>query len=297
MTITPEQAARRAADGLAPQRDPGRIAPILADLARYWHAHPDMRLGQIVVSAIGAHGVPDVFYPEDDRPAAWLAKAAADCPPAPDLRALVEEYGAAECTHGVAVASGPLDMPAPDEEAKVNATKAALLAAIDRLRQPARDEATPVAWRYRRHADYAWRFRDAAPDDAHRIPAMRAAGFEIHPLYDVATPAASQAERVPCAGWVLRANGRWYLAAGDYEARAVPADVTASPRDLDAGPGRWDVSIPEFGRRRILRTDEGEPDDLAPSPLTPPATLRLAMFAAEDAIAELCTAGLRAIGR
>ena len=246
MTITPEQAARRAADGLAPQRDPGRIAPILADLARYWHAHPDMRLGQIVVSAIGAHGVPDVFYPEDDRPAAWLAEAAADCPPAPDLRALVEEYGAAECTHGVAVASGPLDMPAPDEEAKVNATKAALLVAIDRALG-----------------------RTAAP----------------------------QAERVPCAGWVLRANGRWYLAAGDYEARAVPADATGDSRNLDAGPARWDVSIPEFGRRRILRTDEGEPDDLAPSPLTPPATLRLAQLAAEDAIAELCTAGLRAIGR
>ena len=109
--------------------------------------------------------------------------------------------------------------------------------------------------------------------------------------------AAPQAERVPCAGWVLRANGRWYLAAGDYEARAVPADATGDSRNLDAGPARWDVSIPEFGRRRILRTDEGEPDDLAPSPLTPPATLRLAQLAAEDAIAELCTAGLRAIGR
>ena len=250
MTITPEQAARRAADGLAPQRDPGRIAPILADLARYWHAHPDMRLGQIVVSAIGAHGVPDVFYPEDDRPAAWLAKAAADCPPAPDLRSLVEAYRAA-----IVARTGA-----------------------------ARDSVALPAWR----DEYEFAKKMEADAKAALLAAIDLA---------LGRTAAPQAERVPCAGWVLRANGRWYLAAGDYEARAVPADATASPHDLDAGPGRWDVSIPEFGRRRILRTDEGEPDDLAPAHLTPPATLRLAMFAAEDAIAELCSAGLRAIGR
>ena len=288
MTITPEQAARRAADGLAPQRDPGRIAPILADLARYWHAHPDMRLGQIVVSAIGAHGVPDVFYPEDDRPAAWLAKATADCPPAPDLRALVEAYRAAIVARtGAACDSVALDTAAWRDEyefaKKMEAdAKAALLAAVYDLacEAPITDKAA----------------RATCERLGIDVPKWAA---EVRARIESATApsAASQAERVPCAGWVLRANGRWYLAAGDYEARAVPADVTASPRDLDAGPGRWDVSIPEFGRRRILRTDEGEPDDLAPAPLTPPATLRLAMFAAEDAIAELCTAGLRAIGR
>ena len=227
MTITPEQAARRAADGLAPQRDPGRIAPILADLARYWHAHPDMRLGQIVVSAIGAHGVPDVFYPEDDRPAAWLAEAAADCPPAPDLRALVEEYGAAECTHGVAVASGPLDMPAPDEEAKVNATKAALLVAIDRALG-----------------------RTAAP----------------------------QAERVPCAGWVRVAPNRWHLTVGHLRATVYVSTTGVS----------WRVAVMLDGEHIL---SSSEVDDHTATSVAP------AQLAAEDAIAELCTAGLRAIGR
>ena len=28
-------------------RDPARIDPILADLRRYWHAAPDLRLGQM----------------------------------------------------------------------------------------------------------------------------------------------------------------------------------------------------------------------------------------------------------
>jgi hypothetical protein len=57
-------------------RDPARIARILARLARHWHAHPDLRLGQIVVNAtkaaIAGAGsferpltINDVFYVED----------------------------------------------------------------------------------------------------------------------------------------------------------------------------------------------------------------------------------------
>lgn len=56
-------------------RDPKRIEPALRALAMYWHAHPDLRLGQIVDNASQFAGVSDIFNMEDDRLVAgiqWL---------------------------------------------------------------------------------------------------------------------------------------------------------------------------------------------------------------------------------
>lgn len=47
-------------------RDPTRIPRILALLAEYWQAHPDLRLGQIVTNATNEEA-PGVFYFEDDE--------------------------------------------------------------------------------------------------------------------------------------------------------------------------------------------------------------------------------------
>lgn len=43
-------------------RDPKRIDPFLKRLSAVWKANPDLRLGQLVVNALG----PDPFYVEDD---------------------------------------------------------------------------------------------------------------------------------------------------------------------------------------------------------------------------------------
>jgi len=61
-------------------RDPSRIDPILARLAAYWHAHPDLRLGQIVVNAVKAPwprvaDAVDVYSIEDDKLAAAFPEA------------------------------------------------------------------------------------------------------------------------------------------------------------------------------------------------------------------------------
>lgn len=47
-------------------RDPNRIDEVLEALREYWVAHPDMRLGQILVNLIGAKFAVDIFYVEDD---------------------------------------------------------------------------------------------------------------------------------------------------------------------------------------------------------------------------------------
>lgn len=47
-------------------RDPWRIERIVALLASYWRRNPDLRLGQIVVNALGVNS-PEVFYAEDDE--------------------------------------------------------------------------------------------------------------------------------------------------------------------------------------------------------------------------------------
>ena len=53
-------------------RNPDRITPTLAALEAAWRAHPDWRLGQLIVNACprGAGACPQIFYPEDDQ---WLA--------------------------------------------------------------------------------------------------------------------------------------------------------------------------------------------------------------------------------
>ena len=69
-------------------RDPARIDPILADLRRYWHAAPDLRLGQMVMGLLNLSGAPRYgeFNAEDDKVAAYLAAWAAANPPPPDHR-------------------------------------------------------------------------------------------------------------------------------------------------------------------------------------------------------------------
>ena len=72
-------------------RDPARIDPILADLRRYWHAAPDLRLGQMVMGLLGLlnlSGAPRYgeFNAEDDKVAAYLAAWAAANQPPPDHR-------------------------------------------------------------------------------------------------------------------------------------------------------------------------------------------------------------------
>jgi len=47
-------------------RDPNRIDEVLEALREYWVAHPDMRLGQILVNLIRAKFAADIFYVEDD---------------------------------------------------------------------------------------------------------------------------------------------------------------------------------------------------------------------------------------
>lgn len=46
-----------------PPRDPARIEPVIAALRAAWYAHPDLRLGQLIVNA----GHPDPFNIEDDE--------------------------------------------------------------------------------------------------------------------------------------------------------------------------------------------------------------------------------------
>ena len=69
-------------------RDPARIDPILADLRRYWHAAPDLRLGQMVMGLLNLSGAPRYgeFNAEDDKVAAYLAAWAAANQPPPDHR-------------------------------------------------------------------------------------------------------------------------------------------------------------------------------------------------------------------
>lgn len=49
-------------------RGPERIDVILQELAVFWKANPDWRLGQLIVNVIGpAAPCPLIFYAEDDR--------------------------------------------------------------------------------------------------------------------------------------------------------------------------------------------------------------------------------------
>ena len=99
-------------------RDPARIDPILADLRRYWHAAPDLRLGQMVMGLLDLSGAPRYgeFNAEDDKVAAYLAAWAAANPPPPDhcdaeiarLRALRDRYFAAAVATADAIDGGSL---------------------------------------------------------------------------------------------------------------------------------------------------------------------------------------------
>lgn len=62
-------------------RDPARIDPMLEQLRQYWHAHPDMRLGQIIENArfMGRdlNAGADTFNVEDDMLLDGIRKLAA----------------------------------------------------------------------------------------------------------------------------------------------------------------------------------------------------------------------------
>lgn len=45
-------------------RDPDRIDVVLAYISQVWHKHPDLRLCQLIVNAVGAG---DPYHVEDDR--------------------------------------------------------------------------------------------------------------------------------------------------------------------------------------------------------------------------------------
>lgn len=48
------------------ERDAGRIDPILAIIRKIWLEYPNMRLGQLIVNAVGPSGpCPEVFSIED----------------------------------------------------------------------------------------------------------------------------------------------------------------------------------------------------------------------------------------
>lgn len=48
-------------------RDPERIEPMIELLSSVWTAHPDLRLGQLIVAAHSLSGFPgDVFNVEDE---------------------------------------------------------------------------------------------------------------------------------------------------------------------------------------------------------------------------------------
>jgi len=59
-------------------RDPDRIEPTLDKIREFWKKHPDLRLAQIIVNAVGANRpttqCPTVFYMEDDYLMEGLAK-------------------------------------------------------------------------------------------------------------------------------------------------------------------------------------------------------------------------------
>ncbi len=48
-------------------RDPARIPFILDHLRKVWEAHPDLRLGQLVVNAATVRPQLDPFYIEDEE--------------------------------------------------------------------------------------------------------------------------------------------------------------------------------------------------------------------------------------
>jgi hypothetical protein len=74
--------AERRTVGMGPSkpRDPARLERMLAKLALVWGAHPDLRLGQLVVNITGTS---DPFSVEDDeterRLDAWIDTGT--CPP------------------------------------------------------------------------------------------------------------------------------------------------------------------------------------------------------------------------
>jgi uncharacterized protein YihD (DUF1040 family) len=49
-------------------RDPKRIDRVLGKLRAYWHAHPDLRLGQI----LGNAAITSAYYMEDEAFEAYL---------------------------------------------------------------------------------------------------------------------------------------------------------------------------------------------------------------------------------
>ena len=71
-------------------RDPARIQKILAQIERIWVAHPDMRLGQLLVNFTETNKFEEApFFYEDDKLLADLESA--DLNPHPALKAIESE--------------------------------------------------------------------------------------------------------------------------------------------------------------------------------------------------------------
>ena len=54
-------------------RDPARIEGVLEVVRKAWHKHPNLRLGQLLLS-ITADAAPILFFAEDDQIARALAQ-------------------------------------------------------------------------------------------------------------------------------------------------------------------------------------------------------------------------------
>ena len=49
-------------------RNPKRIDVVLSHIGKYWHQHPDLRLCQIIFSALSTTPLgDDIFYIEDEQ--------------------------------------------------------------------------------------------------------------------------------------------------------------------------------------------------------------------------------------
>jgi len=108
-----------------------------------------------------------------------------------------------------------------------------------------------------------------SPDDADRVAAL----LEERPGPTEAMRALF-AERRPCAGWVERGPGSWFLEAGDYLLQ-VSIDYNGAPR--------WTVWLVTSEAWISRRADNA-------------ATVEAAQLAAEDALRAIAAEILRAVG-
>ena len=128
-------------------RDPARIDLIHADLRRYWHAAPDLRLGQMVMGLLDLSGAPRYgeFNAEDDKVAAYLAAWAAANQPPPDHRDTMPpeiEAAITAAAWSIAELDRRADVMAQPE---IGALRTAITSALAAAREAGRREVLDVA--------------------------------------------------------------------------------------------------------------------------------------------------------